>query len=365
LNDKDEIKELFQEKLGNYQSKVDPKIWQGVQSGLSSGAAAGTSLSIATKLGIGVLSTAVITAASIFIYNQLDHKDEVPTTTAKTENSIETNTEELDREETPIELSPIQETGEDDINTVSEESDQSVVHPKVNQASDHDQKTKVEESFSESDRSYVPPTNLPETKPKLVESNKSSVTNDEQSKEKSSKEVDGKRTVDWNLEPSIVEQKNQYIQFQLTGNEYIEKIQWDFGDGHFSDQLNPEHFYTETGTYEVSVQATMNNQVKERTIEVRIEIEGEITRLPNTFTPNSDGQNDQFFVESKGLKEFQINIMNDERKIVYQSNKKDFRWDGTALNGQPVPEGRYVYIIMARDEKGNTINKYKQLHILR
>jgi len=365
LNDKDEIKELFQDKLGNYQPDVDPKVWQGVQSGLSSGAAAGTSLSIGTKLGIGLLSAAAITAASIFIYNQLDHKEKVTTTTttAKTENSIETNTEE--KESTTSKPTDIKEISKDSINNDLADSKQSLMHSKEDEASDHDQKTKVVQNFSKRDSSYVPTTNLPETKPKLEETNKSSVTNNEQMKVSDSKEVEEKNAINWMLEPAIVEQQNQYVQFQLSNNADIEDIQWDFDDGHFSHQLNPEHFYTETGTYEVSVQATVNNQFKERTIEVRIEIEGEITRLPNTFTPNDDGQNDQFFIESKGLKEFQINIMNDERKIVYQSNKKDFRWDGTALNGQPVPEGRYVYIIMARDEKGNTINKYKELHILR
>jgi hypothetical protein len=70
LSDKDYIKELFQNELGNHQMKVDPQLWQGVQSQLGSLASAGASgtaavaskVSFFVKIGVAaVISTAAIT----------------------------------------------------------------------------------------------------------------------------------------------------------------------------------------------------------------------------------------------------------------------------------------------------------------
>ncbi|MGM0478145.1 MAG: gliding motility-associated C-terminal domain-containing protein [Bacteroidota bacterium] len=365
MSDKDEIKELFQEKLGNYQAKVDPKLWQGVQSGLSSSAAAGTSLGIGAKIGIGALGAAVITAASIFVYSEFDGDDVEKSTADKTEKRIENHSqEETDQQSSSIDLNSNEKT-------VEKESveDKQVLHEKQapteeKENPDETPSAPAEEVDEHTDTTAVPPVKLPE--PKIEkDAPQTTAEREEINREKAPDEATEKEVLSWKLKPEIAEQENQYVQFRVSKGDVIDEIEWDFDDGHFSHQFDPEHFYSETGTYEVNVRATANNQTKESTISVNIEIEGQITRLPNTFTPNGDGQNDEFFIESKGLKDFQINVMNDDREIIYQSNREDFRWDGTALNGQPAPEGRYVYIIMAHDHKGNTINKYEELHIVR
>lgn len=46
------------------------------------------------------------------------------------------------------------------------------------------------------------------------------------------------------------------IQFELDSDSYIENIQWDFGDGTFSNLRNPLHSYNSPGLYTVKVSAT-------------------------------------------------------------------------------------------------------------
>lgn len=69
MEGKDEIQELFSQKLGNYEAKVDPSLWNGVASqlGTTAATAASTGMSLLTKVIIGAsISVAVITT-TIFV----------------------------------------------------------------------------------------------------------------------------------------------------------------------------------------------------------------------------------------------------------------------------------------------------------
>lgn len=89
-----------------------------------------------------------------------------------------------------------------------------------------------------------------------------------------------------------------------------------------------------------------------------------ISKIPNFFSPNSDGENDFLFIESQHLKEFTVVISN-AKGVVWTSNDPAFRWDGTAMNGDPVPAGMYSLAIMARDTKGKLIREFGTVDIRR
>jgi len=92
----------------------------------------------------------------------------------------------------------------------------------------------------------------------------------------------------------------------------------------------------------------------------------EITLLPNSFTPNGDRINDEFFIEFKGdLIDFNIVILDSQNRSVYESKDPNFRWNGINKSGEISPAGRYYYIVTARDGNGNPINQYNTLSIER
>jgi gliding motility-associated-like protein len=70
--------------------------------------------------------------------------------------------------------------------------------------------------------------------------------------------------------------------------------------------------------------------------------------VPNVFTPNNDGSNDYFFPRqslSSGIGKFSLKVYNRWGELVYYTQTLDGRgWDGTT-NGQPQPQGVYVYLI--------------------
>ena len=69
-----------------------------------------------------------------------------------------------------------------------------------------------------------------------------------------------------------------------------------------------------------------------------------IYELPNTFTPNNDGQNDVFypypycFVESVEFK-----VFNRWGELVFETTSPDLNWDGRNLRGKELEPGTYYY----------------------
>jgi gliding motility-associated-like protein len=89
-----------------------------------------------------------------------------------------------------------------------------------------------------------------------------------------------------------------------------------------------------------------------------------VTFIPNMITPNDDRSNDVWDLQAvPEANDCTIDIYNQWGGLVYSfSGAYGQNWAGTATNGNPLPQGTYMYII-----KGNSNNKeYKgYLHIQR
>ncbi len=86
-----------------------------------------------------------------------------------------------------------------------------------------------------------------------------------------------------------------------------------------------------------------------------IEIVNSLLEVPNVFTPNGDGRNDEFRVSYKSLISFDAKVYNVWGRLVYAWNDPAKGWDGT-IGGVPAAEGAYFYVIEAvgadNDEEG-------------
>jgi gliding motility-associated-like protein len=80
--------------------------------------------------------------------------------------------------------------------------------------------------------------------------------------------------------------------------------------------------------------------------------------IPNAFTPNGDGLNDYFKVESSGeFAGFNLAIYNRWGNLVFESNNPMVIWDGKS-NGNDAEAGIYTYILTY---SGKDIKQKKQL----
>ena len=98
-----------------------------------------------------------------------------------------------------------------------------------------------------------------------------------------------------------------------------------------------------------SVQVTDSNGCKNREdVKVTVLCEGVTVFIPNTFSPNGDGRNDQFYIRGQGIGQVKMmQIYNRWGEIVFEqtnfpANSAMHGWNGT-FKGRLPQEGVYVY----------------------
>jgi len=65
--------------------------------------------------------------------------------------------------------------------------------------------------------------------------------------------------------------------------------------------------------------------------------------IPNAFTPNGDGKNDAFNIESiNKIKDFHLYIYNRWGQVIFETNDINKGWDGT-FKGKDIQEGVYIW----------------------
>ena len=75
--------------------------------------------------------------------------------------------------------------------------------------------------------------------------------------------------------------------------------------------------------------------------------------IPSAFSPNGDGYNDSFAINTQNISEIEINIFDRWGERIYKSSGSASYWDGR-FQGNDCPVGVYYYQVVARDEEGKT-----------
>lgn len=150
--------------------------------------------------------------------------------------------------------------------------------------------------------------------------------------------------------------------FNRTNN--IDSLLWDFGDGNTSNENDPTHEYTNTGSYDVTLHAwTKSKCYSSLTISnaVFVDLAG-IIKCPNAFTPNLSGPtgghynqndftNDVFHCYIEGVIEYHLEVYNRLGIVLFRSDDINIGWDGY-FNGKLVEEGAYVYKVYGKFNNG-------------
>lgn len=119
-----------------------------------------------------------------------------------------------------------------------------------------------------------------------------------------------------------------------------------------------EHRYTfmEKGNYRAVVGVSNVNCALD-SVEFNISVSESLLAVPNVFTPNGDGVNDEFRVAYRSIKEFHCWVYNRWGRLVYEWTDPAKGWDGT-INGRPAAEGAYFYVIRALGTDAEENAKY-------
>jgi len=302
LKDKDEIKELFSEKLGGYEAEVNPQLWGNIASrvAISAGGIV-PGLSVFSKIIIGVSLISAIVVTTVIIKN----------------------------------------------NSESDQNNTSIVEKSTNNDSRAKDKRPKQEAVV-NNKKQLPAVEIKEQVEVELES--TSQENNEEDK------------------TELAPPKSDYI-MEYASNPGADKI------------VEPETNTTEITKVEnnnATSSDVKTEDLEENSITSETAVENQTTNpenatykieaLPNIFSPNNDGENDFFHIKSVGLEEFNIVVLNNKSKVVYQSSNPGFIWGGNDLSGNPAPSGytvRYVYYITARDKNGAPVNRGSSLRIMR
>lgn len=120
--------------------------------------------------------------------------------------------------------------------------------------------------------------------------------------------------------------------------------QWIYGDGDTDTTTDASHTFRTPSIYNVMLIATNNNLCPDTATSTLIVYQLVVS---NVFTPNGDGNNDYFAINTIGLSSLGMEIYNRWGIKLYESNALDGKWDGYNSNGKLSDDGTYYYIVHA------------------
>lgn len=127
---------------------------------------------------------------------------------------------------------------------------------------------------------------------------------------------------------------------------------WDFGDGNQGIGVNPNHTYTQPGTYMVELSVANALGCIARTIQGPFVVVSPELFIPNVFTPNLDGIGDEFRIEYSGNQPFEMTVYDRWGVMLYTNRNKTMGWNGKLPdNGDVAPEGTYFYLVRTGDRE--------------
>lgn len=97
---------------------------------------------------------------------------------------------------------------------------------------------------------------------------------------------------------------------------------------------------------------------------VKQENVAKVSKFPNIFTPNGDGDNDYYQVEVENLVDFRMTIMDQSGKTVFQTNDINDKWDGR-IGDNEAKSGSYAVFIDGKNPNGKAFHKSEIITLLR
>ena len=117
-----------------------------------------------------------------------------------------------------------------------------------------------------------------------------------------------------------------------------------------TDCLTPEVTPEEAGYY---VLHTIDELGCENTDSVFVDVFFPIY-IPNTFTPNGDGDNDVFLVQGENIRGFHLEIWNRWGELIFETDDPNEPWNGSKNGGEYyVQDGTYIYRVTYRIKAGS------------
>ncbi len=144
------------------------------------------------------------------------------------------------------------------------------------------------------------------------------------------------------------------------------KTIWNFDDGTLSREPETQHTFEHPGEYNVQlIILSQNGDSSIASKKFEVLSTSKIENIPNIFTPNNDGINDQFVFNYENIQSIELVIFDKTGNQIFTTTNIEEGWDGNNQFGEPAKEDNYIYIINARGKDGKTFEEKGVLKLAR
>jgi gliding motility-associated-like protein len=139
---------------------------------------------------------------------------------------------------------------------------------------------------------------------------------------------------------------------------------WEFNAADTSNEYTPVRIYDVQGKFPITMVATTEYGCK-ATITKILEVKEEfLLYIPNTFTPNGDGENDVFKPKGSGIKAYNLVVYDRWGQQIFVTTDIARGWDGT-FKGNECQNGVYVYAMIAINNDNAKFEKVGHITLLK
>ncbi|MFK8045323.1 MAG: gliding motility-associated C-terminal domain-containing protein [Crocinitomicaceae bacterium] len=324
MKDNLNIDKLFKDKFESFEPVVNPKVWQGIASGV---ATAGTVTASGITWLKSLLIGAVATTVGVGVWFYFDRAAEADNQTAVLDNIV-VKTAENQKDDQIFSES----VGDNSVNTI-----ESI----VNNIKESQEIVEEPEIESKPIVNTVIASSTAHTNSDIVEDKSENLNNAEYV------EADARiaEVINDNSKTSAVEKQSANAE-NSEGNTVVSN-----GAAEVVESEDTEGKLT--GAEETS-------NAPSELVENKISNKAVITSIPNTFTPSYDGANDEYYIPAENMQNiasFLIVIYSKQQMKLFESTDPNFRWNGYDFGDNMVAKGDCYYIVKAIGQDGETISR--------
>ena len=150
-----------------------------------------------------------------------------------------------------------------------------------------------------------------------------------------------------------------------TTSKNVDKYLWDHSETLNCDTCaSPVASMSVTTTYHVDVSTNFGCKGSD-SITIYLFCDQSQVFIPNSFTPNKDGQNDVFYLRGSGISTIKsFRIYNRWGQLVFESHSLQDGWDGV-FKGKPQDMDVYTWTLDATFHSGAIVQRSGNLTLLR
>lgn len=127
-------------------------------------------------------------------------------------------------------------------------------------------------------------------------------------------------------------------------------------EGYFSTSVNPQYTFTEPGLFPVTLEVVNDFGCRD-TVTLNIPVKEDVSiYIPSSFTPDNNGNNEEFKVYGKNIDSMEMRIFDRWGEQLFVSKDINIGWSGRDSKGQALKSDSYVYKISIRDIYGGEHN---------